>query len=359
MYKYLALVFLGLFCFAMPAESAKQKVQNVYVEEEAAKGHQKSLNSNLVCGNTVEPIRVGGLVTNPPFGWVNASKIGGEYIYKNDGFSYELFAKLADKLHLKIKNVGFPSFSEAVLALRKGKIDVLAGAYYDKHILGVGTRLLFPGYFKNQIIIVFPKGKEHPVRSFDDLKKLRGIVRQEEMIYSLIYQQTRGFQLEQVSGARSAYTKLLKGEADYMLTSLYAAEAEARRFKLIDDLVFTDYALIQPEFFFVLSANSLCAQQIKPLFAKALEEEQQNQQAYFSYFLTFVDSWGNRFRDDKPLTEQLREKMETPAELVEPESTEIIDEQIPVIDVSAGTPVPPAAESNAEEPAPESDVIMD
>ncbi len=345
MQKYFALLLIGLCWFGIPTAMAQTKSnQNIYVEEETIEERQRHSDRHLICGTYYKPIRVGGLVTNPPFGWVNARKIDNRIFYTNDGFSYELFAKMAKSLDLNIENVGFPSFSEAILALRKGEIDVLAGAYYDRHILGVGTSLLFPGYFKNQIIVIFPKGKEKKVRSYDDLKGLRGVVRQEEMLYSLAYQQLRDLPIEQVSGARNAFTKLLTGEADYMLSSLYAAEAEVRRFKLVDDISFSDYALTQPELFFVLSVNSRCANEIRPLFSKMLTEEMKDQNAYFSYFLTFLDAWGDRFRDAPSLLEQIHKKTEVPEELIEPITEQITDEEpASIIDVSQGTPVPPPA----------------
>ncbi len=346
MRKVIFLLFVGLLGWGIwtPVSVEAAPRTRTYLEEEQKQERRQSLNKNIVCGVTGRQLRVGGFVTNPPFGWVNVSQNEWRSFYTNDGFSFQLFEKLADKLGVTVKNVGFPSFAEAVLALRKGEIDVLAGAYYDRHVLGVGTKLMFPGYFKNQIIVVFPKGKERTVRSYADLKGQRGVVRQEELIYSLIYQQTKGLSIEQVFGARKAYTMLLKGEADYLITSLYAAEAETRRFKLIDNLVFTDYALIQPELFFVFSANSPCTRMM-PLFAKALEEEQQNQTAYFNYFLTFLDAWGNRFRNEPSLIEQLQEQPTTPTELVEPTAQAKIDDTPnKLIDVSNGTPVPPPTE---------------
>ncbi len=344
MRKYITLLFIGIFGLTLSCGViAAPKKKNIYMEEEKSDAWQQADQKIQGCGSAREPIRVGGFVTNPPFGWVNVSENMGNYYYKNDGFSYNLFVKMAEKLKLRTRNVGFPSFSEAILALRKGQIDVLAGSYYDQRVLGVGTQLLFPGYFKNQIIVVFLKGKEKEVRHFSDLQGMRGIVRQEENLYSLIYQQTKGLEIEQVSGARKAYTKLLKGEADYLLTSLYAAEAEARRFKLIDELHFTNYAIIQPELFFIFSTHSPCTQ-LRPTFTKALEEELKDEKAYYNYFLTFLDAWGNRFRDDPSLIEQIKEPEKAPEELVEPhKEVEIKEEPTTVINISNGTPVPPPA----------------
>jgi len=327
------------------AQTTKGTKNTTYIEEETGKKRTTRTRNQFECG-TRTPIRIGGFVTNPPFGWVNVTISKDRRVYKNDGFGYNLFEKIAKKLNLKIRNVGFPSFQDALLALRKGEIDVLAGSYYDHRVLGVGTKLLFPGYFKNPITVVFVKGKERPIHSYDDLKGLKGVIRQEEMLYSLIYQRTKGLQIEQVSGARKAYTKLLNGEVDYLITSFYAAEAETRRFKLLDDLVFNEYAQVQPELFFVFSSNSPCTH-LMPQFKQALEEEQKDEKAYFQYFMTYLDAWGERFRDEPSLIQELREqKQSSQQELVEPDHPEdMTEEKTNPIDLSQGNPVPPT-ESN-------------
>jgi ABC-type amino acid transport substrate-binding protein len=118
--------------------------------------------------------------------------------------------------------VGFTSYHKALQALKAGEIDVLLGSYYDKRTLGVGTSVLFPGYIKNPIIVVFLAGKERTVNSLDDLKGLKGGVRQEEMLYSLFYGNIpEGVQIDQINGSREAYSRLMLGTIDYLITSLY------------------------------------------------------------------------------------------------------------------------------------------
>ncbi len=260
-------------------------------------------------------------MTNPPFGWMDI--ISGNTLnqdrYVNDGFGYQLFLKMANEMNLKVEGVGFKSYYEAVNALKTGQIDVLLGAYYDKRVLGVGTSVLFPGYFSNPVVVVFLKGNERPVNSYEDLKGLKGLIRQEEGLYSLIYQGLpKDVQIEQVSGARKAYTMLLEGKADYMISSLYAIEAEIRRFKITDKVSITTKPLLSPELFFVFGSNSECLV-LKPMFAEKLTQEKQNQGNINQILFKQVDKWIERFRYAPPLAVEISSGIgqNAPREVVE------------------------------------------
>lgn len=322
--KVKAIVFLMLagFLSALSISAMAQMKQPIvrYAEEEVVKQKKYDHKTVYECGDK-KPIRVAGFVTNPPFGWMDI--ISGNTLnqdrYVNDGFGYRLFLKMADEMNLKVEGVGFKSYHEAVNALKTGRIDVLLGAYYDKRVLGVGTSVLFPGYFSNPVVVVFLKGNERPVNSYEDLKGLKGVIRQEEGLYSLIYQGLpEGVQIEQVSGARKAYTMLLKGQADYMISSLYAIEAEIRRFKIADKVSITTKPLLSPELFFVFGTNSPCFV-LKQMFAEKLTQEKQNQGDINQILFKQVDKWIERFRYAPPLAVEISNGVgqNAPREVVE------------------------------------------
>ena len=182
-------LFIGaILCFSMPSYATK-KVG--YIEGEEVKKVQIKKKQKKMCGVNSE-IKVAGFVTNPPFGWVTQEdnpRTKGQFIFVNHGYGYDLFKTMAKNLNYKIKNVGYKSYQDALKDLRRGRIDVVAGVYFSKYSLGDGVNLLYPSFMDNPVVPIFLKGKEKDVKSFADLAGLKGIVRQEEMIYPIIFHQ--------------------------------------------------------------------------------------------------------------------------------------------------------------------------
>ncbi|MBR5130879.1 MAG: transporter substrate-binding domain-containing protein [Alphaproteobacteria bacterium] len=297
---------VSLSCMAYAQSKHSMPNNRKYIEEEVSTQQRKKIKAPFECGYQI-PINVASFVTNPPFGWVDIIPGNGMVRdkYFSDGFAFALFKNITDRLELKIKNVGFTSYHKALQALKAGEIDVLLGSYYDKRTLGVGTSVLFPGYIKNPIIVVFLAGKERTVNSLDDLKGLKGGVRQEEMLYSLFYGNIpEGVQIDQINGSREAYSRLMLGTIDYLITSLYAAESEIRRFKITDKVVLIRVPLIEPELFFVFSKNSQC-QLLKPTIEAELRKDKENGTYIGNLLFSYIDKWADRFRYEEPLIDVL------------------------------------------------------
>ncbi len=300
--KFLKIGLMVISVFAFSNLGYAKKTKNEYIEAEQQVVVKRQKVCNIVCG-CQKPIRVAGFVTNPPFGWATSIVYKGKDKYITNGYGIDLFFKMAQELNYKTENVGFPSYQTALKELRRGRVDVIAGVYYNKNNLGVGMDLLFPSFMENPIIPIYLKGKEKNIKTFADLKGLKGVVRQEEMIYPLVYRQLLpGTDLKQVSGSKRAFKLLLDGQADYMLTSLYSAEAEIRRFKLVDKIQFSSVALEKPKLFFVFSATSGC-QGLKESFSKKLKELQADNASYMNYFISYIDQWGQAFKDEPGLLE--------------------------------------------------------
>lgn len=315
--KRIKLILAAVFCFGiivgLGVHAYAQANETMhYIEEDVQKKKINKKKNRLECG-TKKPIRVAGFVTNPPFGWVDIIPGSGTVPdkYLNDGLAYKLFEKLATNLGYTIQNVGFKSYYEAHNALRRDEIDVLLGSYYDKRTLGVGTSMMFPGYVNNAVIVAFVKGRERDVNSFEDLKGLKGVVRQEELIYSLIYQRIPAdVKIEQVSGARKAYTMLMNGEADYMITSVFAAEAEIRRFKITDKITLTNKPLLNPELFFVFGSQSKCLP-LKQQFSDQLKKQIAESGSINHMLYDQINVWIERFRYAPPLEYEIEQNLQS------------------------------------------------
>ena len=127
-------------------------------------------------------------------------------------------------------------------------------------------------------------------------------MRQEELIYPLIYKKMPSTtQLVRISGSKNAYLKLLKGEADFLLTSFYANEAEMRRFKLINRLSVSDKALFKADMFIFANRNSICYEQLKDQISEILTAYKK-EGFIEKQVIEGVDQWGILFKDDPELT---------------------------------------------------------
>ena len=183
-------------------------------------------------------------------------------------------------------------------------------AYYRPQDLGTGTTILTPGYFKNVFTVYFKKGKEIPVTSMTDLTGWKGVIRREENIYPLIYQKLpAGVELTQITGAKKAFEMLMKEEADYLITSPYATEAELRRYKLHEEIVPASQILLDSNLFFVFTTNSECWK-LKEKFAEALQGEDFSAPKVSEMAYQLIDIWGEKFRDAKGLLEAEEETPE-------------------------------------------------
>ena len=302
-----------------------QKTNKILLEEQEQKQEKRTRNDQEKCGVTM-PLRVAGFSIYPPFGWVE--DISPSYDIKKHYISKGVFADIFQQVvaqtgivRTRYSNIGYPSFQESYASLQKGAIDFFLGFYYDQTMFHPELRLVYPSLLQNPFVVVFVKGKERTVRSFNDLKGLTGIVRQEELVYPLIYKKVpASTKLVRVSGAQNAYLKLLSGEADFMITSQYANEAEMRRFKLIDKLFVPSVALFKAEMFIMANKNSPCYDSLKDKIGDILRAYKKDN-VIEQKIIEGIDNWGILFKDEPGLEVPVKEKTSdknTPPVIVQP-----------------------------------------
>lgn len=263
------------------------------------------------CGYS-RALRVAGMIGNPPFGWVERHDERDTKDLESYGLGRVVLDKLKEKLGFSYVSTGFLSYNEAISALKRGEIDLLLASYYRPQDLGIGTSILTPAYFKNVFTVYFKRGKEVPVTSLTDLGGWKGIIRREENIYPLIYQELpRDVNLTQISTAKRAFEMLMNGDADYLITSPYATEAELRRYKLNDDIVPASQVLLDSNLFFVFTTNSDC-QKLKEKFSSALREEDFSAPQMEEMVHILINEWGEKFRDETGLNKEEEKEEKTP-----------------------------------------------
>lgn len=296
-----------------------------YVDEEVDTSKKKNEKENYsACGAGFHPIRVAGFVNYPPFGWVEIQKgrLGAEVSARNAGIGYALFEKIAKERGLKIRNSGYKSYTEGQKAVRWGQSDVLLATYYDNDPYA-SLDIIFPAYLSNPFVIVSLKGSLPEVKDFSDLKGKKGVVRREEMIWPLLRPTfPKSVPMTEVSGARNAFKMLIKKEADFMITSLYAAEAEMRRFKIVDAMDVSQTVYRNPNMFMAFSQVGPCAGMHKDYFEQRIKELVADKDFMRSFIMKYIIEWGDKFKDEPSLLteEGLNLKDETELEETEEET---------------------------------------
>ena len=295
--KKIFLIFAGILFLSASFVSAQYiKTQKRAIVVQSAEGWRG-------CGEFGEGLKVATFSTNPPFGWSEYTT-DDRLIAK--GFGIDLMQQMANEAKIAISPIGYASDEEMRKAFETGQVDVWVGAYYDPKIRGTGHFYMTPAFIPNVITVVFLKGKVRPVKEFNDLKGLKGAVRQDEQFYPYIRRSLpKDLEIEEVFDSKEAFTKLITGQVDYLLSSPYSTEAEARRFKLNRYIEFVSTPLMGQELFIVYSKNSFCPQFRKD-FMEKLSEKRQDLTALKRSLINFIDTWGLRFLNEPSLIDQLK-----------------------------------------------------
>ena len=295
----LCAVLIGFSALAFAASVVEGEPEDIVVPGMKTQG----------CGYS-RPLRVAGMIGNPPFGWVERHDERATKDLESYGLGRAILDKLQKKLGISYVSTGFLSYNRAISALKRGDIDLLLAAYYRPQDLGEGTMILYPGYFTNVFTVYFKKGKEIPFKDMRDLDGLSGIIRREEHIYPLIQKRLpKGIYLKQVSTAKKAYEMLMNEEADYLIGSPYSEEAELRRYKLNFDIVRASKSIDSSNLFFVFTKNSDCwklSEKFSHLIKKDFSPSSMDRTVR-----ELIDSWGERFREDPGLMTETEEENST------------------------------------------------
>ena len=285
---FVILSVVAIFSFDVQAASEKTKVP--YPEKD--------------CGtaNSQERFSIVGFKNYPPFSWVeldlnNTARTS--YDYK--GFIFDsVKTSLNDMKIQKINNLVMDSAQQIQKAVLHGKTDMFFMSYYVDEAKS-GADYIYPAYFGNPFIVVSRASKKIEVDDISGLKGLKGVIRREEEIEALISGLLpTDTKLEVVDGAETAFRKLLSGDADFMITSPYAADAEVRRFKIKDKVHFGKKVLRHIKYFIAFSKLSAC-RKYKDAFAQQFAEQIKDKGALEKKLQAYIRMWADKFADEPPL----------------------------------------------------------
>lgn len=252
---------------------------------------------NHFCGgqNARDPFKIAGFASYPPFSWKAADlerfKETRHHIYTYDGFVAE-YVKAALK-NIKVKDIEslfFDSEEEMRRAVLEGKVDLVFTAFYQGGDR-TGLDYIYPAYFGNPLAVISRADKKVEKSEIADLKGMIGVIRREEGILALIQGQLpTDAKLIEVDGVEAAFKKLTDGEADFMISSPYAATAEAKRLNMLDKIYIYPHALRPVKFFAAFSKMSRCAR-YKKLLAPELKKMFEDKSAAEKKMKEYINKW--------------------------------------------------------------------
>ncbi len=361
MKRFTAAVVFGLMCLSVfPAAAQQKKNAPKTVDPRREAYFLKKCGGDI--GGTA--LRVVGFKEYPPFSWSSEDmkfyheKKRHKYFYH--GFVYNHLRETLKNIKLiNIENLVSDSFAETQKAMLHGKIDVLFQSYYlDESSSGMD--FVYPAYFGNPLVVVSRKTKPVVIDDASELKGLKGVIRKEEEIDGLV----RGLlptdtKIDVVDGAETAFRMLLSGDADFMITSPYAADAESKRFKIKDKIVIGKRVLRHIKYFMAFSKMSPC-RAFKDRFTRALAESFKDKAAVEKQILQSIQDWVNLHADDPALeytpADDGQNKRQTVADGSATENAVAADqsaENVSDAEISEQPPEPaPAVADTQSDPAP-------
>lgn len=295
--NFLSLFIVTLCLSATPAAAQKKKVQR----------QPEKPYPIADCGakKTYTFLRISGFKEYPPFSWAVLDeptfKATGQRKYAFEGFIAESLKHALDATNISnLREMAFDDYDEAKKLALHGQLDLLFTTYYQDEAKS-GQDYIYPSYFGNPFVVISRKTKPIKIQDVSDLSGLKGVVRREEGVEALV----KGIlptdtKLDIVDGPEKALKALLSGEVDFMISSPYATIAEARRFKVLQDIHIDKKMIRHIQFFASFSKLSPCRQykkhfseQFSPQFADKAESEKRMQK--------FIDKWADLHEDTPKL----------------------------------------------------------
>lgn len=139
---------------------------------------------------------------------------------------------------------------------RSGNVELFAGAYANTSLFS-GLAMLYPAAITNPIhvITLYDKAEEN-IRTEEDLSKLRGVVSTSEYFNDFILQKIKRLNVTFVDSPLEAYKKVILGEVDYMLGSLYYNRIMISRYGLGDYVTYSHRPIFKMPIFVAMSKTT-------------------------------------------------------------------------------------------------------
>lgn len=163
------------------------------------------------------------------------------------------------------------NYEDTVRDAAKGEADVLLGMYAETSLYG-DMKFIYPAAIDNPIHLVMLPSSMSKVHSVQDLKKLKGGIHSHEHFSDFVSDKLNDLQIEYVDNSYELYGKLMRGEIDYVLTSIYFGTIETAKLGLRHLVVFSKQSLWTMPMFIGISKSSFHREYLSHTLSKTLEK---------------------------------------------------------------------------------------
>ena len=168
-----------------------------------------------------------------------------------------------------------------ILGVRSGKVKLFIGAYSDTQLYK-GLQMIFPASISNPIHLITIPDNQGKISNVADLASLRGVASKTEYFSDFVNRKLQDLNVQFTDTPFEAYRKVILGEADYMIGSMYYNRMMLSHYGLSDFLVYSHNPIFKIPVFIAISKvtprlsqylNAFRAEFSKPEFSHAVKQE--------------------------------------------------------------------------------------
>ncbi len=163
------------------------------------------------------------------------------------------------------------NYEDTVRDVAKGEADVLLGMYAETSLYG-DMKFIYPAAIDNPIHLVMLPSSMNKVRSIQDLKMLKGGIHSHEHFSDYVKNKLDALQIEYIDNSYDLYGKLVRGEIDYVLTSIYFGTIETAKLGLRHQVRFSKQSLWTMPVFIGISKSSFHREYLSHMLSKMLSQ---------------------------------------------------------------------------------------
>ena len=217
-------------------------------------------------------IYLSGFNQYPPFGWFEVPLKD-----ENNKRFNTLFMPMLDWLKengkFKIKSrLNYTDFDELNDSVREGEVDFVIGAYYGAKQYK-GLQMVYPAIIYNPISVFMIPTRKAEVKSFDDLKKLKGTRIAGERFTDYVEDNMGQLNITPSNTPFEAFEKLFTKQADYIIGSYYNIMLEAIKLGLKQQIAASKQVIWNVPVFIGISKTSEKREVLSRYLTKYLSSE--------------------------------------------------------------------------------------